>query len=187
MRPHILTAMQEPSLAHHCMYVVSIVCPNLSLRQCDRTTQQVDHRVTVAAGEAATHQPLPTESRGRGRWCSKARGSDRRHRVAEARLRDRGGVPRTCTLHGHAGPPSRLQMQPSKRGRAAALPRHGPLQLTLRHLRVATARFRRERPGPIVQIKRNENKGISMEAWCRQILGCARSMGVRVVARPEDA
>lgn len=38
-----------------------------------------------------------------------------------------------------------------------------------------------------MQVKANENREISLQAWCRQILGCASSMGIRVVPRPEDA
>eukprot|EP00892_Ulva_mutabilis_P009504 jgi/Ulvmu1/6926/UM032_0004.1 len=39
----------------------------------------------------------------------------------------------------------------------------------------------------IARVKQQEDREVSMESWCRQVIGCARSMGVRVVTRPEDA
>lgn len=39
----------------------------------------------------------------------------------------------------------------------------------------------------IAKVKTKDNPDITMKSWCKQILGSARSMGISVVARPEDA
>jgi hypothetical protein len=38
-----------------------------------------------------------------------------------------------------------------------------------------------------LQIKSEENKEMSMKSWCNNIIGTARSMGIRIVPKPEDA
>lgn len=38
-----------------------------------------------------------------------------------------------------------------------------------------------------LQLKCEENRDLSMRAWCTQIIGSAHSMGIRVVAKPQDA
>ena len=43
------------------------------------------------------------------------------------------------------------------------------------------------RPCVRVQVKRKDDERVSLEAWCKQLLGTARAMGIQVVARPEDS
>ena len=41
--------------------------------------------------------------------------------------------------------------------------------------------------GQCVQVKQQDEPQVPLQAWCKQLIGTAKAMGIRVVPRPEDA